>query len=472
MKENTHLFLKLDWPTVGLYLLLVAIGWISVYAAAYNEEHSTIFDFSQRYGKQFVWILSALLIAAFILLLDSKFYSVFGYAIYGVVLFLLLLVLVAGTEINGSRSWFILGPVRLQPAELAKAATAIALARMMSVHGFVLARRANLCRIALVILLPAGLIILQHDAGSAVVFGAFLLMLYREGLSGWFINIVLFAIVAFVLSIVWEPVSVLMLCATISVVIYMLYRRKIKRALILTASLFGVYFSIVKWLFPTFAIDVAPDRVFILLSAIALVWGAATAIRYKRRYVWYILCFFIGSAALVYSVDYVFDHLLKPHQRDRIENLLGVKVDLRGAGYNVHQSKVAIGSGGFAGKGFLQGTQTKYNFVPEQSTDFIFCTIGEEWGLLGASAVIIAYLLLLFRLILISERQKDAFARIYGYGVIAILFFHVVINIGMTIGLAPVIGIPLPFISYGGSSLWAFTVLLFILLKLDMARWR
>lgn len=472
MKEHTHLFLKLDWPTVGLYLLLVAIGWISVYAAAYNEEHNAIFDFSQRYGKQFVWILSALLIAAFILLLDSKFYSVFGYAIYGVVLFLLLLVLVAGTEINGSRSWFILGPVRLQPAELAKAATAIALARMMSVHGFVLARRANLCRIALVILLPAGLVILQHDAGSAVVFGAFLLMLYREGLSGWFVNIVLFAIAVFVLSIIWEPVSVLMLCATISAGIYMLRRRKIKRALILTASLFGAYFGAVKWLFPTFGIDVAPDRIFILLSAIAVVWGAATAIRHKRRYVWYILCFFIGSVALVYSVDYVFDRLLKPHQRDRIENLLGVKEDLRGAGYNVHQSKIAIGSGGLTGKGFLQGTQTKYNFVPEQSTDFIFCTIGEEWGLIGASAVIIAYLLLLFRLILLSERQKDAFARIYGYGVISILFFHVVINIGMTVGLVPVIGIPLPFISYGGSSLWAFTALLFILLKLDMDRWR
>ncbi|MDR2361778.1 MAG: rod shape-determining protein RodA [Prevotellaceae bacterium] len=472
MRKNAPLFLKLDWATIGLYLVLIAIGWVSIYAAAYNDEHSRIFDFSQRYGKQFVWIISAFLIAAFILLLDSKFYSVFGYLIYGVVLFLLLFVLIAGTEVNGSRSWFILGPVRLQPAELAKTATAIALARMMSVYGFTFSRRINLLRIALVILLPVGLIFLQHDTGSAVVFGSFLLMLYREGLSGWFINIVLFAVTIFVLSVLWETVSALMLCAIISGLLYMLYRRRITRPLMLAAGITALYVLLIKWLFPAFDITVAPDLLFTMLCAVAAVLGAITAIRHKLRYVWYILCFFIGSVVLVYSVDYVFDQVLRPHQRDRIENLLGVQEDLQGAGYNVHQSKVAIGSGGLIGKGFLQGTQTKYNFVPEQSTDFIFCTIGEEWGFTGAFVVIVCYLLLLFRLIIISERQKDAFARIYGYCVISVLFFHFVVNIGMTIGLAPVIGIPLPFISYGGSSLWAFTILLFILLKLDAARWQ
>ncbi|MDR0728616.1 MAG: rod shape-determining protein RodA [Prevotellaceae bacterium] len=472
MRKHAPLFLKLDWATIGLYLVLIGIGWINIYAAVYNDEHSRIFDFSQRYGKQLVWIASAFLIAAFILLLDSKFYSVFGYPIYGAVLLLLLFVLVAGTEVNGSRSWFIIGPVRLQPSELAKTATAIALARMMSAYGFVLSRCANLCRIALVIALPAGLIFLQHDTGSAVVFGAFLLMLYREGLSGWFINIVLFAITIFVLSLIWETVSILMLCAIIGSILYMLCRWRIMRPLMLTAGIFAVYWLLVKWLLPTFDIAVAPDMVFMALCAVAVVLGAIIAVRHRLRYVWYILCFFIGSIALIYSVDYVFDHVLKPHQRDRIENLLGIREDLQGAGYNVHQSKIAIGSGGLTGKGFLQGTQTKYNFVPEQSTDFIFCTIGEEWGFIGAFVVIVCYLLLLFRLIIISERQKNAFARIYGYCVISILFFHFIINIGMTIGLAPVIGIPLPFISYGGSSLWAFTILLFILLKLDAARWR
>jgi rod shape determining protein RodA len=470
MRKNT-LLLKLDWATVGLYLALVVFGWINIYAAVYNDEHRSILDFSQRYGKQLIWIVTALLLATFIILLDSKVYAAFGYAIYGSVILLLALVLVAGTEINGSRSWFILGPVRLQPAELAKVATAIALARMMSVYGFVLSRRFNLCRVAMLILLPVGLIFLQHDTGSAVVFSAFLLMLYREGLSGWLVAIALFAGALFIFSILWETVSVLMLCAGISVAVYLFYRRKIKRPLLPVCGLVALYFLTTEWLAPAFGIALERDGLFLALSAVAIVWSAIIAIRRKLRYTAGIIAFFIGAVAFTYSVDYVFSQALKPHQRNRIENLLGLKEDLQGAGYNVHQSKIAIGSGGFTGKGFLQGTQTKYNFVPEQSTDFIFCTVGEEWGFMGAAALVIAYLILLFRLAVIAERQKDAFARIYGYGVISILFFHFAVNIGMTIGLAPVIGIPLPFISYGGSSLWAFTILLFILLKLDAVRY-
>jgi rod shape determining protein RodA len=263
-----------------------------------------------------------------------------------------------------------------------------------------------------------------------------------------------------------------MFCAVAGLLVFAVRRRKITPVLGAAAFIFSLYFIIMKWLFP--ALDIQsphPDYVFLAICLPVMIAGCVYALRHKLRYMGYILCFFIGSTALTYSVDYVFDRMLKPHQRDRIENLLGVKEDLRGAGYNVHQSKVAIGSGGLTGKGFLEGTQTKYNFVPEQSTDFIFCTIGEEWGFAGSFVVVVCYLVLLLRLVVIAERQKDAFARIYGYCVLSILFFHFAINISMTIGLAPVVGIPLPFLSYGGSSLWAFTILLFILLKLDAVRW-
>jgi rod shape determining protein RodA len=472
MRENNNLLNKLDWATVGLYLVLVFIGWISIYAAVYNEEYRSILDISQRYGKQLIWIAAAIILTVVILLVDSKFYSVFAYIIYAGVIFLLLLVLFLGTEVNGSRSWFIIGPIRLQPAELAKVATALALAKFMGTQGFVLRRHASLFKIALIIGLPVFFIFLQHDTGSALVFGSFLLMLYREGLSGWFVNIVIFAVIAFILVILWETVPVLIFSTVITLLVFALQQRKFTKTLFVAACIFVPYFTITQLLLPALQITaIHPEHIYLGICALMLVWGITYALRYKLRRLGYLLLFFIGSIALIYSVDYVFDNVLKPHQRDRIENLLGIKEDLQGAGYNVHQSMVAIGSGGFAGKGFLQGTQTKYNFVPEQSTDFIFCTIGEEWGFIGTAVVVICYLLLLLRLVIISERQRDAFARIYGYCVISIFFFHFAINIAMTIGLAPVVGIPLPFISYGGSSLWAFTILLFILLKLDAVKW-
>ncbi|MDR2801945.1 MAG: rod shape-determining protein RodA [Prevotellaceae bacterium] len=472
MRENSNLINKLDWATIGIYLLLVFVGWISIYAAVYNESSSNIFDLSQRYGMQAVWIASALFLAIVILLVDAKFYPVFANIIYTGIIMLLALVLVAGTEVNGSRSWFVIGPFRLQPAELAKVATALALARLMGAQGFVLKRKWTIFKIGLIIGLPVFFIFLQHDTGSALVFGSFLIMLYREGLSGWVVNCIIFAAVVFILSILWQTVSVLMLCAIAGLAVLALQQRKIMPVIVSAIAIFVPYFIIIKKLFP--ALDIYtphPDYIFLILCMVAMIFGAIYAVRRKLRYIWYIFCFFIGSVALTYSVDYVFENVLKPHQRDRIENLLGVKEDLQGAGYNVHQSMVAIGSGGFTGKGFLQGTQTKYNFVPEQSTDFIFCTIGEEWGFAGSFVVVVCYLLLLIRLVIIAERQKDAFARIYAYCALSIFFFHFAVNIGMTIGLAPVVGIPLPFISYGGSSLWAFTILLFILLKLDAVRW-
>ncbi|MDR0693791.1 MAG: rod shape-determining protein RodA [Prevotellaceae bacterium] len=472
MRENHNLFNKLDWATIGIYLLLVFIGWINIYAAVYNETSRNIFDLSQRYGMQAIWIASALFWAVVILLIDTKFYPVFAYIIYASIILLLALVLVVGTEVNGSRSWFIIGPFRLQPAELAKVATALALARLMGAQGFVLKRKWTIFKIGVIIGLPVFFIFLQHDTGSALVFGSFLIMLYREGLSGWVVNSIIFAAMIFILSILWQPVSVLMLCVITCLVVFVIRRRKIVPVMVAAIAIFVPYFIIIKKLFPALDIHTPhPDYIFLFICVVMMICGAIYAMRHKLRYFWYISCFFIGSVAFTYSVDYVFGTMLKPHQRDRIENLLGVKEDLQGAGYNVHQSMVAIGSGGFYGKGFLQGTQTKYNFVPEQSTDFIFCTVGEEWGFIGSFLVVMCFLLLLIRLVIIAERQKDAFARIYAYCVLSILFFHFAINIGMTIGLAPVVGIPLPFISYGGSSLWAFTILLFILLKLDAVRW-
>ncbi|MDR0581873.1 MAG: rod shape-determining protein RodA [Prevotellaceae bacterium] len=472
MRENHNLLNKLDWATIGTYLLLVFVGWISIYAAVYNEASRNIFDLSQRYGMQAVWIASTLFLAIVILFVDTKFYPVFANIIYTGVILLLVLVLLVGTEVNGSRSWFVIGPFRLQPAELAKVATALALARLMGAQGFVLKRKWTAFKIALIIGLPVFFIFLQHDTGSALVFGSFLIMLYREGLSGWVVNCIIFAAVIFILSILWQPVSTLMLCVIAGLAVFAIRQRKIIPAIVGAIAIFVPYFITVKKLLPALDIHTPhPDYIFLSICAALIIIGAIYAVRRKLRYFGYICCFFIGSVALTYSVDYVFDRMLKPHQRDRIENLLGLKEDLQGAGYNVHQSMVAIGSGGFLGKGFLQGTQTKYNFVPEQSTDFIFCTIGEEWGFIGSFVVVVCYLLLLIRLVIIAERQKDAFARIYAYCVLSILFFHFAINIGMTVGLAPVVGIPLPFISYGGSSLWAFTILLFILLKLDAARW-
>ena len=327
-------------------------------------------------------------------------------------------------------------------------------------------------KIAFIIGLPVLLIFMQHDTGSALVFSALLIMLYREGISGWFVSLVAFTAILFILAIIWEPLSVFLFLWIISLLTYAILNRSLKYAIAAGGLSTGLYFFLSKVLFPYFELnDFFPDRIFLLICAASLIIGAIFALKKKIRYFWPVLLFFTGSVFIASSVDYMFNNMLKPHQRARIEDMLGLQEDLRGAGYNVHQSKVAIGSGGITGKGFLQGTQTRYNFVPEQSTDFIFCTIGEEWGFMGTLIVIAIYVLLLSRIIRISERQRDPFARIYGYCVMSILTFHVVINIAMTIGLAPVIGIPLPFISYGGSSLWAFTIMLFILLKFDAVKW-
>ena len=415
MRERNSIFHNIDWVTIVIFLLLMVIGWVNIYAAVYNDEHKNIFDLTQNYGKQMIWILTSLVLGMVILILDAKFFSAFSYVIYIVLLLVLILVLVIGKEVAGSRSWFEIGNFRLQPSEFAKFATALAMAKYMSALDLNINRLSTRLTAATIILLPASLIILQPDAGSAIVYSAFILVLFREGLSGNFL-------------------------------------------------LFGVAIAIL------FVLALMIDK-FVLIGCLAGI-GLMAFLLYKnlRRQFFWIVAAFIVLAGYVYSIDYVVENILEHHQQKRINVLIGKETDIKGAGYNVHQSLIAIGSGGFLGKGFLQGTQTKYDFVPEQSTDFIFCTIGEEWGFTGSIIVIIIFVGLLWRIVILAERQRSKFSRIYGYGVAAILFFHFVVNIGMTIGLLPVIGIPLPFISYGGSSLWGFTVLLIVFVKLDSVR--
>ncbi len=414
-KSNQNILSNIDWYTLALYLALALIGWLSVYAAVYDEQHQSIFDMSQRYGKQLLWIGMALLLGFIIILLDPKFFVAFAWLIYAITLLSLLAVLFFGTTIAGSKSWFQIGGFAIQPAEFAKFGTALMLAAYLSGRDVDFQRFKTRVVAAVIILMPAVLTLLQYDTGSALVFGSFIIVFYREGMSGLPIVLGVVAIVLFILAVVFTP----------------------------TAVVIGL----------------------LILFALSLF-----VIKRKWSVILRMLLILIGLAAFSYSVDYIFDNILEPHQQTRINVLLGLEDDLLGAGYNVHQSKIAIGSGGFWGKGFLQGTQTKFNFVPEQSTDFIFCTVGEEWGFLGALLVISLFLLLFARLINLAERQRSKFARIYGYGVVSVMFFHFAVNIGMTIGLVPVIGIPLPFVSYGGSSLWAFTLMLFVFLKQDANR--
>lgn len=471
MAKGKSILVNIDWSIVFIYLALVLIGWISIYAAVYDEEHSSILDMSQRYGMQLIWIFAGLVVALVMLLLDARFYSVFAYYIYLAILLLLVFVLFFGVEVNGAKSWLSIGSVRLQPAELAKVATALVLARLMSEHNFKLYKLSNIAKVAGLMLIPVGLIFLQHDVGSALVFASFSIMLFREGLSGWLMSLFVFFIAIFLLSLTLDPYIIYLIIAGVSIAVYAVLSRRFMRAILLALIFVCMYIG-VGLLCDLISLDLSNEIIVLGCCGLFCLWGIVEALKSKLRYIYVIVAFFIASVMFSYSVDYVVDNVLEPHQRVRIENLVGKNIDLQRTGYNVHQSKIAIGSGGLVGKGFLQGTQTRYNYVPEQSTDFIFCTIGEEWGFVGCAVVVILYLVLLVRLVLISERQKSTFARIYGYCVVSIIFFHFFINIAMTIGLAPVIGIPLPFISYGGSSLWTFTALLFIMLKLDASRFR
>ena len=469
MKSNNNILLSLDWITILIYLTLVMMGWVNIYAAVYSEEHQSIFDLGQQYGKQMIWIVAGIFLAISVLIVDSKFYVAFAYHIYVVVIFLLIAVLFLGREVNGARAWFEVGGVALQPAELGKFATSLAVAKYMSQFGFKMARTKSYLVLGTFMLLPALLILLQNDTGSALVFAVFFLVFYREGMPDIIIIGGFTAIALFILALLWTQLSILILLIVVSLILFAVLRQSIKEGIIgfaVVSVIYGILFGLKNLV----GFDATPFHLLVITSILTVLIFLAYGLAKHIRQAWFVLLFFIFSIAITLSVNYFYRNVLISHQRDRVDNLLGIKNDLLGAGYNVHQSKIAIGSGGIIGKGFLKGTQTKYNFVPEQSTDFIFCTVGEEWGFLGTTVVIILFLTLLIRLLYLAERQRSSFSRIYGYGVACILFFHIVINISMTIGLAPVIGIPLPFFSYGGSSLWSFTVLLFIFIRLDANR--
>lgn len=467
---------KIDIPLVLCYLFLVFVGWINIFASVYSEEHSSIFDMSQRYGMQFIWIITAFILAASVIfVINPKVYSVLSPPIYLFVCVLLFAVIFLGKEVNGSHSWFEFGKVKFQPAEISKISTSLFLAYIMSKYGFRLGRFRDALAVALTILIPMALIVMEKETGSALVYCGFVFLLYREGLSGWFLVFGILAILLFIVTLAVSPLAAIIILFVLHGVANGAFTRSLIKhlAVIVPISiLLGFLPKILsfEWLQGIASIDVEYIALGIVsAAAICCLWKFVGK---KAGHIKLLFLSFLCSVALVFSVEFIFEKILQPHQRARIENLLGITEDLMGAGYNVHQSKIAIGSGGFLGKGFLDGTQTKFDFVPEQSTDFIFCTVGEEWGFIGSVIVIGVYLFLIIRLIILSERQKDRFARIYGYCVACCFFMHVFINIGMTMGLVPVIGIPLPLLSYGGSSLWSFTVLLFIFIKLDMEKWR
>jgi len=414
-QQGSRFFFNVDWITILIYTALCTIGFVNIYASIFNPDTSTLFNFGSNYGKQLIFILTALILGFSILLLDAKFFSVFSPIVYGITMLLLMAVLIVGRKVAGNQAWIPLGSFRLQPSEFAKFGTALLIARYIGNFNPKFTEIKSIFFAGLIIGFPLFLIMLQPDTGSALVFLAFMFPLYREGLSGYFLLVFLGMIVLFIADFL-VPLSIL-IPIIIVVGAFFAYQNKRKQKMM-----------------------------------ISIVIAIIIAISY------------------LFLVKFAYEKVLEPHQRTRIEIILGLKTDPKGAGYNVIQSKIAIGSGQVTGRGFLQGTQTKYGYVPEQSTDFIFSTIGEEWGFAGCVTVIALYIFLLLRVINLAERQRSTFSRVYGYCVASIIFFHVFINIGMTIGIIPVIGIPLPFISYGGSSLWSFTVLLFIFLKLDSNR--
>ena len=469
MEKRNNVLENVDWITISIYLAMMLIGWINIYAAVYNEEHKSIFDMTQQYGKQLMWIGASVFIAMLMINTDSKFFVTFAVPIYIIIVFILMLVPFIGTTINGAKSWIQIGSFLLQPSEFMKMGTSLALARYISSYNFKMHSWKSLLALAGILFVPVGLIFLQNDTGSAIVFGVFLLVLYREGLNGIVLFFTFLTVLVFILTMILDPLITITILTVAAFVINYLLKKKLQRTLIGIGIFTGIFGSL--WLL-NFILGGSVSSVFFILIAAIVTSGLffTWALVLHKRSLAILIGIYLGSVLFSVSVDYVFDNIMEEHQRNRINELLGIQTDIHGTGYHVNQSKIAIGSGGFFGKGFLQGTQTKFDFVPEQSTDFIFCTVGEEWGFVGAVTVIGLFVGLIMRLIFLAERNRSKFSRVYGYCVVCILFFHFAVNIGMTIGLAPVIGIPLPFFSYGGSSLWSFTLLLFVFVRLDASR--
>lgn len=472
-------FKSIDWITILLYLVLVAFGAVSIYAASYDFDNASLFDLNEFSGKQIMWIGLAILLGAGIMLTDYRIYKTYAYPIYIVVLLVLLVTIFVAPDTKGSHSWLKFGPVSLQPAEFGKFATALCLAKLFDSYNFVLnARMSNYFQALIIIFLPIILILMQRETGSALVYISFIFVLYREGMSGLVLFSVLCAITFFVVAVKFAEPLILGLPAgefTVFVIIMLVYALMLlfycNDIIVARNVIYGFAGSgVIVTILSLCGVQVNGMWYFIIILAAGIIYTALAMFHHRIGKYLISIGFAITSVLFLFSVNYVFGNILEPHQQMRIKVALGIEENLQGAGYNVNQSKIAIGSGGVTGKGFLNGTQTKLKYVPEQHTDFIFCTIGEEEGFIGSTAVLILFLALILRLIHIAERQRTAFERVYAYCVVSILIFHLGINVGMVIGLCPVIGIPLPFFSYGGSSLWGFTILLFILLRLDASR--
>lgn len=480
-KQNPSVLRSIDYITIILYLALLCFGWVSVCGASYSFGETDIFSLSSRSGMQIVWIGTSIVLGLCLMLLDDRMYETFAYFIYGFMLLLLFATIFNPHEIKGSRSWLVLGPyLRIQPAEFAKFATALAVAKLMSAYKFSLDSWRNLAKAIAMIMTPAVLIIMQKETGSALVYLSFFLMLYREGMTGSFLFTAVAMVAYFVIGIRYQDTMLFNspTCLGSFIVIIMIqlstagliwvYCKAKDEALIIGGLSIGI--TLMSLLFSEYVIPfnmlwVQIALIVLMLAYIVWIWTGKQMKEYLL-----IIVFAIGSLLFFFSSSHVLNNVMEPHQRDRINVLLGLKEDIKGVGYNVHQSEIAIGSGGLEGKGFLNGTQTKLKYVPEQDTDFIFCTVGEEEGFLGSAGVLVLFLCLILRLIYVAERQPHTFGRVYGYCVLSVFLFHVFINVGMVLGLTPVIGIPLPFFSYGGSSLWGFTLLLFIFLRIDAGR--
>jgi len=478
--KPTGILSSIDWWTIVIYMALLAFGWISVCGASYTYGDTDIFSLSTRSGMQIVWIGTSIALGFVLLMIDDRYYDTFAYVIYALLLLLLFATIFNPHSIKGSRSWLVLGPLRLQPAEFAKFATALAVAKFMSTYGFDMHNWKHFASACLIVLMPMLFIVGQRETGSALVYLSFFLMFYREGMPGSILFTGVAMVVYFVAGIKFEEVMLLDTPTSVGKFVVLLlvqiftagliysYCHDKRRALTVLGACLGT--TLLFLLFSEFVIPFDIVWVQLIISAVLVGFLLYEGLRSRLSNYFYILAFTIGSIVFFYSADYVLNDVMEPHQRVRINVLLGLDDDLAGAGYNVHQSEIAIGSGGLQGKGFLNGTQTKLKFVPEQDTDFIFCTVGEEEGFLGSAGVLLLFLAFILRLIKLAERQPFKFGRIYGYSVLSIVLFHVFINVGMVLGLTPVIGIPLPFFSYGGSSLWGFTLLLFIFLRIDASR--
>ena len=480
MRKNRSIISGLDWWTIILFFIIALFGWLNIYGSSYSFDQTSIWDFSNRAGKQLVWIATAVIMGTIILMIEEKAYDVLGYVFYGAMILLLIITPIFARDIKGSLSWLTIGPISLQPAEFAKCFTAIAIAKFMGQYGYKVRNLRDLIVPFALIGIPILIIMLaQRETGSALVFLSFLLVFYRQGMTGYVLGWGVASILLFILVIRFGEIALPLGLGNVSSLIstlliqviaigVLIAREKDFRSLIIISlgiiACYGIGILLNIWIKINF--NYIGITSLVLTAIYLLIQGFKNR---KLSYGW-IVGFVLFSAILCQGCDYAFHNILQRHQRVRIEVLLGMKDDPHGAGYNVNQSLIAIGSGQFSGKGFLQGTQTKLKFVPEQDTDFIFCTVGEEWGFVGSAGLLLLYLILILRIIYIAERQRDEFSRIFAYSVASILLFHVTINIGMVLGLLPVIGIPLPFFSYGGSSLWGFSILLAIMLRLDAAR--